>query len=431
MITCSLKQRPAARRPFRAFCYFILLTLAAIAASAAPAPEFPRLLGMNIGRKHYDDPAYQAQLARLDVVILGFYAGWNPRHEADPIGSVLRNLKRLNPRLKIGQYTILNETYDDPRSKPNAEVHAAVVQNDWWLRNAAGQKVQWTKEYSTWEINISPWAPADAEGLRYPEWRAAWDYRTFFAPHPEFDLWYCDNVMVNSRVRADWDRDGTDDDPKSPRYATVFRESHARHWQAIRKLKPGVVIMGNADNDLSSPEYRKKLDASFIEGWMGKSWSPETRRGWSAALKLYRDTLANLPDGAIVGVNVWGAPDDYRFFRYAFASCLLDDGYFAFTDKTKGYSSVTWFDEFDVALGRATTPPPAAAWRDGVWRRDFEKGVALVNPTDAAVVVELEPGFSRIRGQQAPTVNDGTAAEAVTLAPKDGIILRRTASAQR
>ena len=39
-------------------------------------PGAARLLGMNIGAKNYDDTAYQTQLARLDVVILGFYPGW-------------------------------------------------------------------------------------------------------------------------------------------------------------------------------------------------------------------------------------------------------------------------------------------------------------------------------------------------------------------
>lgn len=34
---------------------------------------FPRLAGMNIGEKNYDDQAYQRDLAKLDLVILGFY----------------------------------------------------------------------------------------------------------------------------------------------------------------------------------------------------------------------------------------------------------------------------------------------------------------------------------------------------------------------
>jgi hypothetical protein len=72
-----------------------------------PKPSFPRLMGMNIGAKNYDDPAYQSQLARLDVVILGFYKGWKPGYG---MAKVVRNLKELSGgKILVGQYTILNE----------------------------------------------------------------------------------------------------------------------------------------------------------------------------------------------------------------------------------------------------------------------------------------------------------------------------------
>jgi hypothetical protein len=144
-------------------------------------------------------------------------------------------------------------------------------------------------------------------------------------------------------------------------------------------------------------------------------------------MKLYHATLSNLPPGAIVGVNVWGSRDDFPFFRYGYTSCLLDEGYFAFTDKALSYSGVAWFDEYDVPLGRATSAPPTTAWQNGVWRRDFERGVALVNPTSAPVKVSLEPGLKHFRGKQSPAVNDGSSATEITLAAKDGIILVREA----
>lgn len=81
-----------------------------------------------------------------------------------------------------------------------------------------------------------------------------------------------------------------------------------------------------------------------------------------------------------------------RRLRALLASCLLADGYFSFTDKSRGYSSVPWFEDYELELGKAITAPPDAPWRDGVWRRDFERGVALVNPTGLARSVELEPG---------------------------------------
>jgi hypothetical protein len=54
-------------------------------------PTFPRLMGMNIGRKHYDDTEYQRQLARLDVVVLGLHKGWKPDYG---VARVVQSLKR-------------------------------------------------------------------------------------------------------------------------------------------------------------------------------------------------------------------------------------------------------------------------------------------------------------------------------------------------
>jgi hypothetical protein len=60
-----------------------------------------------------------------------------------------------------------------------------------------------------------------------------------------------------------------------------------------------------------------------------------------------------------------------------------------------------------------------------VYRRDYDGGVALVNPTDRAVTVDLGANFRKIRGAQVPSVNDGSLVNAVTLAPKDGVVLVR------
>ena len=40
----------------------------AAGANGAATPSFPRLMGMNIGAKNYEDAGYQRDLSRLDVV---------------------------------------------------------------------------------------------------------------------------------------------------------------------------------------------------------------------------------------------------------------------------------------------------------------------------------------------------------------------------
>lgn len=403
---------------------FLLIASQGLFVGLASAEhEFPRLLGMNIGEKHYHDPTYQEELARLDIVVLGFYRGWGSRPEATR--QVVLNLKRRNPNILVGQYSVLNELRDVHNDVALEDSRRKVNSHDWWLRNRSGERVQWTSQYHAWEVNFTAFAPPDAAGKRYPEWLAERDYRIYHQPVPEFDFWYADNVMHRPRVRADWDGDGSDDDPSTPRILRAWREGYVAWWSRIRQLTPGKWIMGNADGDLAEPEFRGQLEAAFLEGLMGKRWSIETWGGWAAMMARYRAVKANLRAPRIVGFNVWGDPKDYRFFRYAFTSCLLDDGYFSFTDEARGYSSVPWFDEYDVKLGRAVSPPPLKPWRNGVWRRDFERGVVLVNPGLLPREVELEPGLCRFSGRQAPEVNDGRPAGRMVLPGRDGIVLVR------
>jgi len=419
------------RIPHSAFGIARLITVALFVAAAFVAPaapasvvlktSFPRLLGMNIGAKNYDDPEYQRQLARLDVVVLGFYNGWKPGYGME---RVVRNLKQLSGgKILVGQYTILNECGDNPNNKSNLDVQTKLNEMNWLARKADGSRVQWTSQYKAWDINITAWSKPDSRQLRYPQWLAERDNRIYFAPVP-FDFWYCDNVFGKPRVTADWDGDGKDDRPGDPVYAAAYRAGQRAEWDHIRKIHPGIPLMGNIDSDQSEPEFKGQLESGFLEGLMGKTWSIETRLGWAAAMRRYRDALANTRAPHLVGFNVHGDATDFRFFRYAYASCLLDDGYFSFSANAKGYSGVTWFDEFDFSLGTAVSPPPHAEWKRGIWRRDFEHGIALVNPAKEAITVELEPGYARLHGTQSPG-NNGTAATSVTLEARDGLILQR------
>ena len=77
-------------------------------------------------------------------------------------------------------------------------------------------------------------------------------------------------------------------------------------------------------------------------------------------------------------------------------------------------------------LGAAVTPPQTGAWQNGVYRRDFENGIALVNPKgNGAQTVTLETAFVKLSGTQAPSINNGATVTQVTLADRDGIILLR------
>jgi hypothetical protein len=398
-------------------------------ADGAVTGGFPRLMGMNIGAKNYEDAGYQRDISGLDVVILGFYRGWQPPgHAANStlaMRKVVRAIKARNPRILVGQYTILNEVTDNPNDAATMDLRDKLYASHWWLLNAAGRKVQWTSQYSAWEINFTNWTRPDAGGRRWPEWLAERDHTAYFRDIPELDIVFLDGVITPLRVTADWDLDKVDDNRTSPNILAAHYAGHLAHWNRLRALAPNALLVGNTDNDLANAQWRNQLNGGFLEGLMGERWSIETWAGWGAMMQRYRAVLQNTRQPKIVGFNVMGAPDDYRFFRYAYTSCLLDDGYFSFTDKSRGFSSVPWFDEYDYKLGNALSAPPNTAWDKGIWRRDFQNGVVFVNPTTETRTVNVAPGLRRLAGIQDPAINNGSAVSRLTLRPKDGIVLRR------
>lgn len=395
-------------------------------------PSFPRLLGMNIGAKDYDNPAYLRRLSKLNVVILGFYKNWRGTINRNAtVRSVVRVLRKENPQLLVGQSTILSESYDNVlRYSPEADVIQKLNQEDWWVRDARGRKVQWTARYHAWQTNFTRWARPDARGQRFPQWLAQRNYRAFFSFKNGFDIWYSDNVSASIPVAGDWEDNGKIQEKTDPVVAEAYREGEANYWAAARRLDHGILIIGNADNNLGSPEYKHKLNGAFLEGLMGHSWSIDATRGWSSMMQHYHAVFHNLLPPKIVGFNVLGSTTDYRLLRFALTSCLMDNGYFSYSDRKVGYSSVPWFDEYNVRLGYPISKPQLLPWKHGVYRRIFQFGLALVNPTDRAETVTLPPNeWRHFFGAQDPAVNDGKVVARITLAPKDGVILIRNASA--
>ena len=108
---------------------------------------------------------------------------------------------------------------------------------------------------------------------------------------------------------------------------------------------------------LALPEYDKKVHGGVLEIVMRSSDLESPRTTWTKVMEYYRRSI----DYFSLSRNwcsslVSGEPDNYRFFRYAFATCLLDDGYFDYApDSNHQYGTVEWFDEFDLAGTADTT----------------------------------------------------------------------------
>jgi hypothetical protein len=402
-------------------------------AEATSAPGFPRLAGVLISApQNYESADYQTQIARLSLVVLNVWPGWNGyRTYNTTMQKVVENIKAHNPKELVFLYQSIGELQPDA---PNSAFHVELGElnrNNWWLHStgSSGSLVKSTYGTDLFVTNTTAYSSRNTKGDRFIDWMAKFNVQTYYASTPGIDGFYTDNVFWKPRVDGDWNRDGVTDRQSDPSVQAWFRQGYVAYFNDLKALMPGKYQIGNIA-DWGQPsavikEYVDQLNGGVMEGMIGYSWSPEARGGWSEVMAEYRKDMHALlaPKLAIFHQN--GDPSDYQAFRYGFASCLMDDGYYYFSANDV-YSGVNWFDEFDNALGTAVSAPTTVPWKNGVYRRDFANGIALVNPAgNGRQMVTLETPFKRISGKQAPRVNNGETTTSVTLNDRDGLILLR------
>ncbi|HVU23024.1 MAG TPA: putative glycoside hydrolase [Opitutus sp.] len=432
---------------------------------------FPRLAGINFGAKNYEDTTYEANLAKLDLIILGFYKGWT---HGTTIRTVVQNIKALHPGILVGNYTLM-ESELNPATSSDADydiytkLNGGVgptgnggtwTPNDWWAHNTSGGLLNHSGYTAQKLVNITEFTTPDSAGQRFPQWFAQRSYDAFFSPVPEFDVWFIDNVFYRPRESGvDWKRRGTGDDQNDETVRTYFRQGNVDYVAAIQALKPGMLVMGNIDGDshaspaqgwLREAQYGGIFAGAFQESAAGRSFSEETQytNGWDVMMSSYRSLMDHTIAPHLVIFNVKGAAPanataaDYAVFRYLFASALMEDGYFSYSEEDPAgsgkypYSGVSWFDEYDLAgtsdtnwLGTAVDPKQRMPKSNGVYIRRFEHGMAITNPkgngTQMINLATLFPGetYKRITGTQDSTTNNGATVTSLTIGARDGLIL--------
>jgi hypothetical protein len=412
--------------------------VALAAANALPPPPFPRLGAFITGSpQNYDDPKYQAAIARTNVVVFSYWPGWE-HGRAVTFEEMLKNLKRANPAIQTFIYAQDDEIGQGVSSSGYLlPVWNKIKSMNWLLyrKGTEGDAVP-----SFWQggggpflqINNTLFAPKDSDGLRWLDWYAKWAVSSFVKPNPSLDGFFTDNVFWKPRADGDWNRDGVTDLRTDPTVQQWYRAGYEAFFADLRTLMPGKYQIGNVetlgDAGAVFPEFNQILNGGFMEGQIGYSWSVETWGGWNAMMSSYRQIMRALAAPKLGMFAQIGSSTDYQSMRYGLTSCLMDDGYFTFSSSAK-YNDLPWFDEFNVKLGEALAGPSIAPWKKGVYRRDFQNGIALVNPKGNGVqTVTLEAAFVKISGSQAPDVNNGESVTAVMLQDRDGIILLRSPS---
>jgi hypothetical protein len=429
MIRDSFRQRLAA-----------LAAIGALAASASAfaftPPPFPRIGGIqNAGPFDYNDPTYQAELAKQSVTILQYWPGMTPGGQS--MESVVKAIKAINPNDMIFLYTNSDESW----TSGDSSIAFAPVANQmnamkWWLYPDTSFSSPVSSFYGDggFTINNSPYTPKDAQGDDSIDWLAKWFVSNYYGQVPDIDGFFMDNVFTQPRVSGDWYRNGTVLQPTDSRAEAALQAGYERWFGLVHSLMPGKYQIGNIatwymPGQAAVPTgYQGMADGGVLEAVIGETWSIENWAGWQAMMDQYNSAMQALNAPKLAIFNQWGNPTDYQSMRYGLATCLMNDGYYDFTNTAASYSGVVWFDEYNANLGQATSPPQTAAWQHGVWRRDFTNGIALVNPKgNGPQTVSLGGTFVKLKGSQDPSVNNGQTVTSVTLQDRDGIILLRQA----
>jgi len=410
-------------------CAGLLSSAATLADSTTP---FPRLAANWLSNQNYQDPNIQKQLARGNIALINVWPGWDAGR-GTTVDQVVKNIKAINPNTKVFLY-ILNEAVSKTLSQATdpawLELNSKVNSMKWFLYASGGccsiVDSFWSGNVT---VNNTLYAPTDSNGDRWVDWYAKWAVRNYATPNPSVDGFMTDNFFVKPRVDGDWNRDGKVDSKSDPTVATWQRQGLRRHVDDLHKLMPGKMQMGNisdwGDPDAVLTEYQGQLNGGLIEGALGNSWSIESWNSWSAMMTAYRKIMAALAEPRLAVFQQTGSATDYQGMRYGLGSTLLDNGYYAYNTSTS-YGDAPFFDEYNVKLGLAVTGPQTQAWQSGVYRRDFENGIVLVNPKgNGQKTITLETDYKRISGSQAPSVNNGQTVRSVTLQDRDGLILLR------
>jgi len=442
-----------------AFLFAVSLPFAA-QAQTRTGPLFPRLGAYPIGDPHnYDSGTFRDLALKHHVVIVGQWPGWQWGHSMT-MAAVMNDIKtRSTVGTKMFLY-VNNSDVADPQTPldPYYPVWQKLNAEHWWLYQSGtiGVPVRSTFGANYGVANTTNFTPPDTLGKNWIRWKADFDYGFNVmgdpndAPNSIVDGFYMDNVFWTPRNQGDWNRDFTTDCNKPNTFqpcndveARWMRDGYRSYFDYIRSIwRPGTPGAGGLQvgniADWGDPlavldVLDQQLDGGVMEGMIGETWSVETRLGFDAMMQWYRKMIdaTRAPKLVIFGHDRW-ASGNYQDMRYGLASTLMDDAYYYINlpgvDGNTSYdpSQLQWFDEFDFSLGYPIQPRQEAQWSQGVWRRDFDNGIVLVNPKgNGQQTVDLGGTFRKLSGTQDPVTNNGAIVTSVTLAERDGIVLSR------
>jgi len=289
-----------------------------------------------------------------------------------------------------------------------------------WLRDKSGNLLQiWSGLYAV-NLTKPAWQNMNLDFVADKMAEGAWDGIMYDTVDTTIDRYSRNGIDING--------DGQADPPAV--YNAAWQNAMADLFAKTRqRLGSKIIVMNGQSNDLYQPNVNGRIFEMFPTPWEGNG-------SWQATMYQYLRRLPpknRQPNIYVVngGTNNTGRMDDYRKVRFGLTSALLGDGYFSFDYGDQRHEQLWWYDEYDVALGRAESSYYNLLSlsddyvRAGLWRRDFENGVSIVNSSDKTqLYIFKQEQFEKIAGTQDRNTNDGSKVNYVRLLPNDGIVMR-------
>jgi hypothetical protein len=359
----------------------------------------------------------EEELAKWDVLIVDMEAQMKTPER-------LRKIKKLNPDILLLAYITSQEINNKEQRKQSIlrQVLASGISSDWYLKNSKKQEFSFWKQ--TKMLNLT----TECKKHNGINWNI---YLADFVANRILSTGLWDGVFYDNTWNdlewftgrdVDLNGDGSVDNFLDQKWKNGLKTL----FNNTRNFADGdFVIVGNG----FSNAYGKELNGMMIENFPFSN-------NWKYSMQVYEKNQDNILYDRNEQVNIINAnidnnknKEEYKKMRFGLTSTLLEDGYFSFDLGDKEHAQKWWYDEYDVALGNpmeeATSLENFTEYEEGIWMREFEYGIAIVNSTYTSKYIPLNAEYEKIMGMQDKKINNGAILNSLIIPSRDGIILRK------
>lgn len=377
----------------------------------------------------------------------------------------------------VVQYENLNEIN---ASSPWATEWLNIVNaNNWWLYNSGSSGTKTPSQFNTsWQlVNMSHNVAKDSSTGLYPyQWAAKYLYNRYITggglatltnaanmTAPNLDGIEIDNltVVLLQANNADWLRIGSGQsstDATAIASVTAGKADIATYFATLGATQFMAANSTYAYNTVSTGQGGLGLNGANINGkfaypeqqtlYGNATGLPNAAFNWGgpSAATLFTTAQAGSALAGTTGVISSGfKSSDYGPMRVAMVqNMIVTNGYLIVGVSTNGDddlidgSNPATFPLVDemwggqlatggylgAALSSSLGQVQTSAWSNGVWRRDFQNGIALENQTGSTQTVSLGGTFYHLRSAYgSQSINNAASATSVTLAAGDACVL--------